>query len=218
MINLSNITLINLDGCEPENSLKTLEYCCKDISFESVKLITYEKVISNNVEVILVPKLSQFEYNKFLIENLNDFVDTEFCILIQNDGFICNPKKWQDKFLNFDYIGSPWGQDWGSNCKYRVGNGGFSLRSKKFLQTVQENIKDFGQNLSGHLKSEDYFLCYNHRDYLESLGLKWADLETASQWGLEGVIPEFSKRFGETLGFHNKSTPESQALIRIAQS
>jgi hypothetical protein len=34
--------------------------------------------------------------------------DTEFAILVHEDGFIVNPECWSDEFLKYDYIGAPW--------------------------------------------------------------------------------------------------------------
>jgi hypothetical protein len=34
-------------------------------------------------------------------------VDTEFAILVHEDGFIVNPECWSDEFF-YDYIGAPW--------------------------------------------------------------------------------------------------------------
>jgi len=60
------------------------------------------------------------------------------CLLVQPDGFVINPDKWDNQFFEYDYIGAPWEQvphsyldPWGK--PHRVGNGGFSFRSKKLL-------------------------------------------------------------------------------------
>ena len=55
-------------------------------------------------------------------------------LIIQHDGFILNHKAWDNEFLNYDYIGAP--VYWMGNKLIEVGNGGFSLRSKKLLKII----------------------------------------------------------------------------------
>ena len=82
--------------------------------------------------------------------NLNNYIDSDFVLIIQDDGHIVNPHLWDNEFLNYDYIGAPWpnNKKWKNRfSKYdekvssniirnfnlnNIGNGGFSLRSKNF--------------------------------------------------------------------------------------
>jgi len=59
-----------------------------------------------------------------------EFIDTEFCLVVQRDGFILNPGKWDNEWLRLDYIAPLFMQ-------YDiVGSGGFSLRSKRMMETI----------------------------------------------------------------------------------
>ena len=77
-------------------------------------------------------------------------------LVIQDDGHIVNPSLWDEEFLKYDYIGLPWPfeDSWIEKQlkeqrpiirkvypKNRVGNGGFSLRSRKFLE-FSDSFKD----------------------------------------------------------------------------
>ena len=89
------------------------------------------------------------DYNYYVIYHLHEHVDTSHCLLVQPDGFVLFPDKWDDEWLKYDYIGAPWayvedayidpfGRHW------RVGNGGFSLRSKAFLKFLPK-LKSLGK-------------------------------------------------------------------------
>ncbi|MFM6811478.1 MAG: DUF5672 family protein, partial [Dolichospermum sp.] len=107
-------------------------------------------------------------------KELNSFIETEFCLVTQGDGFIINPQFWSEEFLNYDYIGAPWrkqshlvnSQGQTVNIldlnKNRVGNGGFSLRSKRLLELCSE--LDF-DNIQTSSLSEDLIICYYFYDW-----------------------------------------------------
>jgi len=73
------------------------------------------------------------------IANLHKYFETDYVLTIQMDGFPL--RRGLEAFVGqYDYIGAPWGRaSWYTNLvfpypKYSVGNGGFSLRSKKICQ------------------------------------------------------------------------------------
>ena len=103
MINLNNITLISIDGTGSNTTkLKNIfNICSKNINFVNKVLITADKTcLSDDIKVSHIDKMSYQEYNKFCILELTKFVETEYILLIQNDGFISNPDLWDNSFLN----------------------------------------------------------------------------------------------------------------------
>lgn len=74
---------------------------------------------------------------------MTDYVDTDYCLIIHDDGFIVNPHLWTDDFLKYDYIGAPWylginrGLTWLQDRHNLVGNGGFCIRSKKLMNELK---------------------------------------------------------------------------------
>jgi hypothetical protein len=108
-------------------------------------------------------------------------------ILIQWDGYVVNASAWDDHFLDFDYIGAVW-QD--QKEGFRVGNGGFSLRSKKLLTLLQQP----DMNVS---HPEDLEICTKLRGKLEAQGIRFADEDTASRFSYEEFGWEKT-----TFGFH----------------
>ena len=73
------------------------------------------------------------------IQRLHERFDTEYVLGIHGDGFPL--RRGVEAFVGpYDYIGAPWGPaSWYTNLvfphpKYSVGNGGFSLRSKRLCE------------------------------------------------------------------------------------
>ena len=54
-------------------------------------------------------------------------------LLIQWDGYVVNPEAWDPAFLGCDYLGAKW---YWHDDGMRVGNGGFSLRSRRLLDAL----------------------------------------------------------------------------------
>jgi hypothetical protein len=201
MINLSNITLIGINGTPDIDQFNILYKIAKNslnsIKFAKIKILTGVSEIQNNdndIEIHHVYIHSYQEYSRFCIKELNNYVDTDFCIIYHTDGFIINPHLWNNEFLNYDYIGAPWPLyfKWVDPNK-RVGNGGFCLRSKKFLE---ESTK---LNYTGG--NEDYQLCYVFDEILKNKGIKFAPVELASKFSLE-MNNEFNTDINKVFGFH----------------
>lgn len=195
MITLSNVTLICIDGINPNIGVKALIYSMKDITFAQSYILSHIKPdnIPANITFKEIPKLSHHTYSEFVLHNLYKFVNTDFCLLINDDGFVINPHLWKDEFLQYDYIGAPWRSHYPNA---RVGNGGFSLRSKKFINLCR-NIEWKGEH-------EDAACCIFNKDYMIQNGCKYAPLELAMVFSLESKIPECEHNLNKSFGFHGK--------------
>ncbi len=196
MINLENITMVSIDGVDPTYPLKALIYSSRMINFKSIKLFSFiePENIPINIEFIKIKKFSYPDYNIFIIKNLFDFIDTDYALIIQDDGFVLNSDLWNDIFLNYDYIGSPW-RDIPHYNGIRVGNGGFSLRSKKFLDISKRFCPAHGFN-------EDHLVCISHRNIFLRNNIKYAPVEIAMKFSLEFPINECEFDLKKTFGFH----------------
>jgi hypothetical protein len=226
--NLLNICLVAIDGVgDKTNEInKVIDICCKNFNWKCVfnfSPINHNNFSDSNGNFILkykIPQMSYFEYNKFCINGLYNLIknfDFDYCLIIQEDGFIINPNLWDDCFLNYDYIGAPWlnhsnintEEFWwlkSNSMKHRVGNGGFSLRSRKFLKesSCLEYLPDS--------TNEDVFLCAIHGDYLEKKGIKFANLQVASKFSLE-TDNDLCNDLNKTFGFHGKHLLENAFSI-----
>ena len=134
MIDLSMIDLISINCVNPEESVKALLYSSEKIKFGSIKLFSHIKPsnLPDHFEFIQTEKFTHETINWFALNKLPRYIKNDYMLSIQDDGFILNPDNWTNEFLKYDYIGAPW-PDLHWCKKNRVGNGGFVLYSKKFL-------------------------------------------------------------------------------------
>jgi hypothetical protein len=138
------------------------------------------------------------EYNRFIVEDLNSLIHTDFVLIIQNDGWIINPQKWSDNFLTYDYIGAPW--PWHKV----VGNGGFSIRSKKFLE-LSSKLKYDPKHHEYPYCPEDYFMCVMNRNYFTDNGCIFPDIKTGLDFSFEHHMSEYPQHtIKDSFGFHGK--------------
>ena len=174
-------------------------------SIENINLNRFENLLKSNLEIIYINTIkNKSEYSKFCLVDLNKYIKTNFCLTIQHDGYIINQDCWRDEFLNFDYIGAPWPIQW--EYKNRVGNGGFCLKSKKFLELCDTEFSNFDFKLdilrdkNDISINEDFLSCNIYYEKFLSEGIKYADVETASYFSIEHPIPEMKQK---TFGFHD---------------
>lgn len=183
MLRLENITLLGLDCVDLERLKIARDICIKDIEFGAVKLLT--SVESTDKDVINIDSINSIEaYSEFIIKKLVDHVQTEFVLIFQHDGFVLSADYWRKEFLDYDYIGSPWIGYFKENPRQNVGNGGFSLRSKKLLDILAHDDKiKLGQ-------PEDALISRQYRDYLETKGIKFAPEEIAGLFAIPDVMKQ----------------------------
>jgi hypothetical protein len=191
-----------------DRTIKALEYSYKDIDFKSIKLITHENITHPKIEVCYIDRISsidQYSYN--MIYKLSDYIDTEYALIIQSDGFVINPSSWREEFLDYDYIGAPFNLPTDSISYrdingeiFRVGNGGFSLRSKKLID-LANNLNLEWKSFHGYYNEDGFICAMNRHIYIEN-GCKFAPLEVAKYFSHEAEIPETNGII--PFGFHGK--------------
>ena len=207
MIDLSNIDLISVNCVEPEQSVKALLYSSRDIQFGSLKLFAHYRPenLPESITFIEIEKQTHETMNWFHLNKLPNYINNEYMLSIHDDGFIINPHLWTDEFFNYDYIGAPWpvGLEWCS--KNRVGNGGFVLKSKKFL-----NLEETIPYTDAH---NDVLVTNTYYDYFKQNGCKYAPIAVAARFSLEHAIPECEYSLENTFGFHGKLHEEARNKI-----
>lgn len=210
MITLPNVTLVCISSTHIEKSIQSLISTTNHIQFKSTKFITDADVVHSQIETIKCTKITSLkEYSRIVLFDLYNHVDTDFCMIVQHDSRVMNPNLWSDDFLKYDYIGAPWplpGTDWmpdhrymnsskevlnSFSDKYRVGNGGFSIRSKRLLTTptrmmvpTEDTVSDRGYF---YTSNEDWNICIYNRHLYENDGNVFAPYEVANifskEWG-----------------------------------
>ena len=192
ILNLKNITLVcfAIPG-QYRASIKAIQYSIKQINFFQSILFTdqLQKPIFG-IEQVKVPTFTNvYDWGEFVVYQLYKYITTEFVILIHDDGFIVNANKWDDHFLNYDYIGAPWPPIYKKNNELiRVGNS-VSLRSKKILELPSLLNLDWqkAHEVNYH---EDGFLCHMHYDLMKKNGIIYAPFEVACKFSREHTLPE----------------------------
>jgi len=195
MIELNNVTLVCVDCVNVHRANHAIKISKSKIKFKEIKLLTsllYNKNDFAGDKIVKIYDINTIQdYSRFMIKDLTSYVDTDFALCIQWDGYILNPDAWTDEFLNYDYIGAPWWYDDNMN----VGNGGFSLRSKKFLDVSSRlPIKNFNP--------EDLILCRTYRNLMEKEGITYAPESLAKRFSLEGNMKQ-GRIWTDQFGFHD---------------
>ena len=190
-IALSTVTLCAATSVNVSASIAALLHCLDQVDFAKCLLFTDAEITESHPGIRIVPIApleSSRAYSDFILHGLVDHVRTSHCLVIQWDGFVLDPSRWEDGFLDFDYVGAPWPQ-FGDGQE--VGNGGFSLRSRTLLEACRD--PDFR---SAH--PEDLAICRLNRELLETRhGIRFADRATAARFAFERIAPS-----DPTFGFH----------------
>lgn len=230
IIDISDITLIGIDGVGTDKSiLKALKYSKQFFPNAKVKFLTsgnHDK-IDSEIEHIKIDPLNYDDFSVFCLKEMHNFIDTKYMIYCHGDGFVVNPDRWTNEFLNYDYIGAPWPRHnlayschrWPavkqayerSNGEYSVGNGGFSFRSKKLMQTVASMYSE------EHFKiPEDLVICVILRKQLEEMGFNFVkDILLAASFSCEArQVDGYILSSDQSLGFHCGEThPDKVKLL-----
>lgn len=214
-IKLPNITLCAI-GSEKykESQQKALDYSSKDIEFGAIKNIIVD---TNTID----------EWNKAVVFDLGDYIDTEFALLVHPDGFVVHPEVWNDEWLKYDFIGAPFPLP-RDNFSYRDVNGkiqrvgnSVSLRSQKLLQ-LPKKIGMEWKSFHGFY-NEDGYISVNMRHVFEAHGCKFAPFEVALQFSREMPLPEnrglktfcFHRNIGENSRYPNFETEPEKLNLKI---
>ena len=135
--------------------------------------------------------------------HLWQYIGADYILLVQNDGLITNASKWTNEFLKYDFVGAPWPIPEDDKTYrtpngrlVRVGNGGFSLRSRRLLRAPTVLGLKFTDNGSGFWH-EDGAICVHHGDTLVDAGIRFAPVELAARFSTELVVPETVESFGK---------------------
>jgi Protein of unknown function (DUF5672) len=189
------ITLCCVDTVHHALAAAALRRCAQLMPFAKVVFLTDKPEFADPEWECHRIRLNGYEeFNRFMLKSLDFHIDTDYVLIVQFDGFILDPAGWTDEFLNCDYIGAPMPH---VRPPYSMGNGGFSLRSRKLLKALQDDRIVMPPNSF----NEDICICASYRSYLEfNHGITFAPLELAARFSYESgtYVPG-------TFGFHNLS-------------
>ncbi len=199
--NLPQVTVVIVDTINYGLALHAINKTLEQIEPAQTLFFTDVIQFGEGFKTIVIPRIkSKEEYSYFIVKELAAYIRTDYVLIIQHDGYVLDGKAWNPDFLEYDYIGAPWHYQDGRN----VGNGGFSLRSKK-LQEALASDDDIEIT-----SPEDEIICRLYRNYLEkNYKIKFAPEELAHSFSFEVHKPTKS-----TFGFHNNfHTPFKEPII-----
>ncbi len=223
MRELPNVTLAAMTSVNLYETVKAMKFSMREIRFGDAVLISDRKpfYLPKNIRFSKTDKLDDIDkFNYKMTYELGSHIRTDYALIVHADGFVVNPDKWRDEFLDYDYIGAPWPlpqNDYayrdkkGNIC--RVGNS-VSIRSKRLMDFPSEHHVKW-EKVYDDVYNEDVFLCCHIRNEMEEYGLSWAPFETALFFGREHPLPEnegiepfaFHKWAGENASFPRFQSP-----------
>jgi Protein of unknown function (DUF5672) len=175
---LPQVTLCAVASVNVAATLRALETCIDRVAFADCKLFTDAPVHGRHPEITVVPIErvgSSAAYSHFLLSRLVDHIETSHALVAQWDGHVLDAGRWRPEFLDYDYIGASWPQ---FDDGHDVGNGGFSLRSRRLMKACRE------QGFTG-CHPEDVAIGRINRQWLEGKGLRFAPRDLADLFAAE---------------------------------
>jgi len=224
MLNLKNVTLFLADGRSDElsyrQSLFAINECTSKADFAKVEFLSGYQHGDTKYGYRKMPPFDIHDYSNLLSKGLHEYVQSDFVLVIQHDGFILNTQNWDNRFFDYDYIGAPWSVESTQRPECRVGNGGFSLRSKRLIDmcdqvyngvkkqpvkshTTVKRIDRVAISPEAHVSgNEDWHLCLIDKPVFERHGIKYAPLDVASKFSMEAHLPDCDNELRYKFGFH----------------
>lgn len=193
---LDDVTLCCIDCANYELAADALRFTLERCRFADALFLSDRDCAVQGVRHVPVESIrSSAQYSNFVVHRLHEHVATGYVLIIQYDGFVLNPGAWDAEFLRYDYLGARISV----NGMSIVGNGGFSLRSRRLLQALRDDDEVRRYDASRDPLSEDLAICHGFRARLEGRhGIRFAPEALADRFSAELKAPG-----ADNFGFHN---------------
>jgi len=189
---MNNLTIVAVTTVKHALTSKAIEQAVQVTNSKNVLVISDQDLYPGSVHIDTDP-LSIRDYSEIVFHNLIDYIETDHFMMVQYDGMPTDATFWDNDYLKYDYIGAVW--PWAPEG-LNVGNGGFSIRSRKLLeacQTLPFGLEEFGKDKD----IEDATICRYYRKTLEQQGIQFATSDLAKKFSAELPGGKF-----DTFGFH----------------
>lgn len=189
-LHLNDVAICACDTANVSLTARALNHSAAGAVFGDAILFSDDSMSGAFRHIHVARFASRADYSAFIIKSLHHFVQLPFVLVIQWDGYVIDSGAWIAEFRDYDYIGAKW--PWYKDGK-TVGNGGFSLRSQKLLQTLALPRFEMPHDII-----EDVYICRTQRSVLESeYGIRFAPEGIADRFSYERSLPD-----APTFGFH----------------
>lgn len=189
-LGLDQVTLCAVSSVNVPATVAAMKACMAEARFARCILFTDCSTLplEPGIDVVpIAPLRSSGAYSEFVLLSLADFISTSHCLLVQWDGYVLDAGKWRPEFLDYDYIGASWPQ---FTDGHDVGNGGFSLRSKRLMSLCRDRAMQISH-------PEDLAICRRNRTWLEARGMRFAPRHLADRFSAERASDPAA-----TFGYH----------------
>jgi hypothetical protein len=188
---LPDVTLVAVTSVAVEATVAALHRSMAQVQFGEVLLLCDRSpaaAADPTIQWRHIGRLtSRRDYSRFMLSDLAGHISTGHALCVQWDGFVLDGNAWDPQFLDYDYIGAVWPH---FSDGHNVGNGGFSLRSRRLLEECRA-LDYQGPEL------EDVVISRLCRSRLEARGIRFAPAAVAQRFAFEREPPT-----GCEFGFH----------------
>ena len=191
--------------------------------------------LPSNIKWRKILPMDYRQYSLFVMFCLHNFIDSDFCLIVQHDGWVINGRNWLTKFFEYDYIGAPCHAafvgnqlithyQWvGNSAAIVIQNGGLSLRSKKYLELPSRLGVLYYFSEEKVLQNEDVQLTGIYKTVLENGGIKFAPEQLAKNFSLEYAGSKYHDdvSFENLVGIHGqtrKLVSDNEIKITISKN
>ena len=110
-MSFTDITVVGITGVDSytEGTMYAIIRSCAELPGSRGLLISPScpQGLPENIRHQPCRKFGYLEYNLFVLYQLMYYIDTDYCLIVQNDGWVLNGQNWQDAYREYDYIGAP---------------------------------------------------------------------------------------------------------------
>lgn len=202
LLELPSVTLLCVETQMHEMARRAISDTVAKVKFAEVVIHTNKPDLipiggARYVDLQHLP--DKIQHGTYCYNDSPKSVTTPHMIFLEWDGAVRDVRAWEPSFLDYDYIGAPWpgkraGQ-WTPREGCSVGNGGFTLWSKKLMDCLSANRATLRVATDTHISIE-------HRRALENLcGAKWASEPVGFQFSYEHGTNE--ERSRPSFGVHD---------------
>lgn len=191
---LPQVTLCAISSSNVAATIQALEASLAQASFADAILFTDIDPRANHpdmhpdIRVVRIDRLeSSAAYSRFVLTGMIEHIRASHCMIVQWDGHVIDAGRWRTEFLEYDYIGARWPQ---FDDGWNVGNGGFSLRSRRLMEACR--VPEFDAH-----HPEDIAICRTNRPLLEGMGMLFAPAALADRFSAERAGDP-----GSSFGYH----------------
>jgi hypothetical protein len=194
-VSYEDITIVNVDGRGGDlpGAQRALAHSARQLPGAQALLLSPERPLHllEGIRHVPIQKLGYLEYGLFILYALQHFVTTDFVLIVQDDGWVLDGRRWRDEFRRYDYIGAPTnfarvtargetrylrGYEWVPLLEQEtkvdfVMNGGFCLRSRRLLKAPTELALNYVIPPVARMQGPPFAMQWESESHLEDVQL-----------------------------------------------